>query len=295
MRKKMRKKINGVSRRTREKLINYLKKIWEIITKPEMGLLPGQLAFFMILSLVPIITLCGFGANIFNINMDTIIEFLDNFIPGGAEFLVPFIGGETIDFKLTIVFIWMFYLASNGCNSVILVSNRIYGIKKSNWFKRRIKAIFMTLSIVLLIIFILIVPVFGMKIIELFNFLDMSDTLYKIFELSKGPFTWIIMFIFLRAIYEFAPDRVRKNSHINTGALFTSVGWIIVTNIYSFLANNMSAYNMFYGALSNIAFLMLWLYFISFIFVIGLSLNYGEELDKETMEKTGAIKIVKAG
>ena len=34
---------------------------------------------------------------------------------------------------------------------------------------------------------------------------------------------------------------------------------------------------------------------MSYIFVIGLSLNYGEELDMETMNKTGAIKVVKAG
>ncbi len=38
---------------------------------------------------------------------------------------------------------------------------------------------------------------------------------------------------------------------------------------------------------------MLWLYFMSFIFVIGLSLNYGEEVEKDTMDKTGAVKILK--
>ena len=55
----------------------------------------------------------------------------------------------------------------------------------------------------------------------------------------------------------------------------------------------MTTYNIFYGALSNIAIVMLWLYFMSLIFCIGMSLNYGEELDQEVMNKTGAIKIVK--
>lgn len=292
----MTKRINRFSRKTKEKIMVYFHKIWEIIKKPEMGILPGQLAFFMILSLVPIITLCGFGANIFNVNMDTIIDMLKEYVPGGAgDYLVPYLVGNTIDWKLSLILIWMFYLASNGCNTVIVISNQIYGINKSNWIKRRIKAVFMTLAIVLFLIFILVVPVFGMKIVELSDTINLSETVYSIYSVIKGPVTWLLMFIFLRALYEFAPDRVRKNSHLNTGALFTSIGWVIVTAIYGHFANNMTTYNVFYGALSNIAIMMIWLYFISFIFVIGLCLNYGEELDKETMDKTGAIKIVKAG
>ena len=37
---------------------------------------------------------------------------------------------------------------------------------------------------------------------------------------------------------------------------------------------------------------MLWLYFMAFVFVIGLTLNYGEEQDITKMDKTGAIKII---
>lgn len=289
----MARKIDVISRKTKENLIDYLQKIWEIIQKPEMSILPGQLAFFMLLSLVPIITLCGFGAGLFNINMDSFVQMIKDFFPSGASFLVPYITGNTIDFKLALIFIWMFYLASNGCNTVILISNQIYGINQSNWIKRRIKAIFMTLSIVLLIVFLLVVPVFGHQIIGLFSAYKISATLDKALTIMEGPITWVIIFIFVRALYEFAPDRVRKNSHLNTGALFTLVGWVIITYIYSTFTNNTGTYNIFYGALSNIAVLMLWLYFISFVFVIGLCLNYGEELDRESMQKTGAVKIVK--
>ncbi len=291
----MAKKIERISRQTKDNLRAYLLKIWEIIKKPEMGILPGQLAFFMLLSCVPIITLCGYAAGFLGINIDTVTDMINKYIPSGAEFLVPYLSGDTIDLKLALILIWMFYLASNGCNTVIIISNQIYGINKSNWFKRRLKAIFMTFAIVLMLVFVLLVPVFGTKIIELLDFTNISDTLYSIFDFIKGPVTWLIMFVFIRALYEIAPDRVRKNSHINTGALFTSIGWVIVTFIYSQFANNMTSYNVFYGALSSIAILMLWLYFMSYIFVIGLSLNYGEELDMETMNKTGAIKVVKAG
>ena len=56
----------------------------------------------------------------------------------------------------------------------------------------------------------------------------------------------------------------------------------------------MTTYNIFYGALSNIAILMLWLYFMSFVFVIGLSLNYGEEMEQEkVLNENRPLKVVK--
>lgn len=293
----MKKRISKFSKKAAEQfknLKNYILKIIEIIKKPEMGILPGQLAFFIILSLVPIITLCGFGAGLFNINMDTVIDILDNIIPTGAEFLKPYLTGNTIDLKLALIFLWMFYLASNGCNTVILISNQIYGINQSNWIKRRIKAIFMTFGIVVIIIFLLVFPVFGKKILELFEFTNISSTIKEIFNILKGPLTWLVMFIFLRGIYEIAPDRVRRNSHINTGAIFTTIGWVILTWFYSQISTNMTTYNIFYGALSNIAILMLWLYFMSFVFVIGLSLNYGEEVEQEkVLNENRPLKVVK--
>lgn len=293
----MKKRISKFNKKATEQfknLKNYLLKIIEIIKKPEMGILPGQLAFFIILSLVPIITLCGFGAGLFNINMDTVIDILDNIIPTGVEFLKPYLTGNTIDLKLALIFLWMFYLASNGCNTVILISNQIYGIDQSNWIKRRIKAIFMTFGIVVIIIFLLVFPVFGKKILELFEFTNISSTIKEIFKILKGPLTWLVMFIFLRGIYEISPDRVRRNSHINTGAIFTTGGWIILTWFYSQISTNMTTYNIFYGALSNIAILMLWLYFMSFVFVIGLSLNYGEEMEQEkVLNENRPLKVVK--
>ena len=44
--------------------------------KPEMLVLPGQLAFFFLLSIVPTITLIGYGAGFLNLSTDVIYNFL---------------------------------------------------------------------------------------------------------------------------------------------------------------------------------------------------------------------------
>ena len=289
----MTKKINYLSRKTRESLINYFKKIIEIIKKPEMGVLPGQLAFFILLSIVPIFTFVGYGAGIFNINMDTLLKFLDGVIPGGASNIIPYLMGNTFDFKLALLSIWMLYLAGNGFNSVILISNQIYGLNQSNWLKRRIKATFMTVGTVIMLILMLIIPVFGSKLLNAISSLVIYETIKKIYGMLKVPFMILILFLFIRMLYGVSPDRVRKHSHLASGSIFTTIGWTFVTWIYSLIANNMTTYNIFYGALANVAFLMIWLYAISLIFVVGMSLNYGREIEEQVMEETGAVKIVK--
>lgn len=289
-----RRNIDRFSKKTKENLDEYIKKIIEIIKKPEMGILPGQIAFSMLISIVPIITIVGVCVSFFGIDIDYITNLLSSVLPGEtASLIAPALAGESIDLGLAIIFIWLFYLGSNACNSIILISNQIYGINQSNWIKRRIKAVFMTIAIMLIFIILLVFEVFGDKLIGLLSFLTFYDNIYSLFNIIKGPIIWILMFIFLRLFYSFAPDRVRKQTHINTGTIFTIIGWIIVTYVYRFIALNNGNYNLFYGALSNVAFLMLWLYFMSFVFVIGLSLNYGEEKDKTKMDKTGAVKIIK--
>ena len=66
------KKFNSLLRKTKDNLVQYFTKIFEIIKEPEMGVLPGQIAFSMILSIVPILTIIGFGASFFGIDMDYI-------------------------------------------------------------------------------------------------------------------------------------------------------------------------------------------------------------------------------
>ncbi len=267
---------------------DFFKRVWNILKKPEMAILPGQLAFFLILSLVPIITLIGYLASYFNISINYIIELLkSNFNEDVVNVLVPIISGESIDIKLLIILIIMFYFATNGPASIIVTANEIYGIKQSTWGKRRIKAIILTIILVVLYLFIILVPILGEKIIDAIDYFNIKSTLSSFLVILKGPISWIIIFIFIKTIFTLAPDKQIPSSQINIGAIFTTIGWIIATNIYGYYASNIAKYDLFYAGLSNIAVLMLWFYILSYILVIGLSLT--ASFTNEKMEKIGSI------
>lgn len=288
----MKKKINIKEKLKKEfaKGKNFLKNVWEILNLPEMGVLPGELAFSIILSLVPIITLIGYGASYFNISMDSIIDLLQkNFDKSVVELIVPIIGGNTLDLKLIWLLIVMFYFASSGAASVIFSANQIYHIEQSTWIKRRIKALMLTLLIVVLYLFILLVPVFGAKIIDAIDYFNIKSVMTYVLEVVQGPISWLIIFLFIKMIFTIAPDKSIPSSRINLGAIFTTIGWVLTTDIYSYYVSHFAQYDLFYAGLSNIAVLMLWIYFLSYIMVIGLALT--TKIDDEEMAKTGSINI----
>ena len=128
---------------------NKLKKILKIINKPQMKILPGQLAFFIVMSIFPVLTLIGVIATFFNISIDSLVDIMQKALPTQvSNTLIPFITGNGIDLKVGFSMIAGFIIASNGAYSLIIASNELYNIDNSNYIKRRIKALVLTILLV---------------------------------------------------------------------------------------------------------------------------------------------------
>lgn len=271
---------------------NFFGKVWDIIKKPYMMILPGQLAFFIILSAVPILSIITWIGSVLGVSVQTVTEILGKvFTSIKFDLIIPSVIGKELSLSFILVMLFMFYIASNGTHSIIIASDEIYGIKQRGYIKRRGKAILMTLLLCTLYIFVLLVPLLGNKIISSFNYFNIKEILDPILAIIRGPITWLIMYYFLKSIYVIAPDKEIDKKGINLGALFTTIFWLIGTYLYSYWINNFSSYDQFYGSLSTIAILMLWIYWLCYIFVIGLSLNV--KVENEELEKTGVIKVKK--
>lgn len=260
------------------KLKKELKHLFNLINEPEMKILPSHLAFFTVLSLIPIITLIAYTATLFKVPLNSFIDTLQGVLPKEvSNILLPIINGKGLDLSVGISMIFVFFLASNGAHSIIVASNTMYGIEHANYLVRRIKALIIIIIILLTIIFNLLVIGFGNNIVhwilELKVLSDVSPTLYKIFVLFKWPVALIFIFMLVKLLYTIAPDSKIPSRYTNKGALFTTVFWIIATIIYSFYVTNFTNYNLFYGSLTNIIVMMIWIYILSYILVFGMAIN----------------------
>lgn len=261
-----------------EKLKQYLKNFFQILSQPEMRILPGNLAFFLVLSIMPLLTLVGVICSILPISITSIAQALNDFLPEGiVSVLQPFfsLNGETT--HMVALLIAGFIVASNGAHAIILASNTLYKAENQNYIIRRIKACFMTVILMLTFLFVLVVLAFGNIILkfilsfDIFNYI--SFDIYSLFVLLKWPVAFIVIFILVKVMYTLAPDKKISSKTVTKGSLFTTSGWLLVTAIYSLYANNFANYDRFYGGLSNIAMLMIWIYLISYVFVLGIAIN----------------------
>lgn len=261
-----------------DRIKKFLKSLFDIISKNAMRILPGNLAFFLVLSVVPIITLIGFIASFFNIDLNMVISAMQTAFPKEvSELLIPFISGKGIDINIGISMITGFIIASNGAHSIIVASNTLYGIPNDDYLKRRIKAFFMTFLLVTLFIFVIVVLAFGnhilLAILNLGIFKNVGVSIYKIFVYAKWPVAYFLIFFLLKVLFTMAPDKRIPSRFVNKGVRFATLGWVLSTAIYSFYVNHFANYDIFYGGLSNIIILMIWIYILAYILVLGIAIN----------------------
>ncbi len=261
-----------------KKIKTILRKLYCIIIKPEMLILPANLAFFLVLSVVPIFILIGLIASTFSLSLDLIIDFIGENLPAQVtEILETFISGKGLDLNVGFFTITAFILASNGPHSIIVTSNTLYNFEQGSYLNRRIKALILTILLVTLFIFIIVVLAFGNNILkaifEIGILKNVSNFAYSLFVYLKWPIAFFIIFFTIKLIYTIAPDKSVPSKYVNKGAIFTTLGWILTTAIYSYYVSHFSKYDIFYGSLSNIIILMMYIYFLSYILVLGIAIN----------------------
>jgi len=247
-----------------------------------MSILPGQLAFFLLLSIIPLVALIASIASNFSISIETLMELVSETFPTEiASFVNEAIGGKSMNFNIAVFYISAFILASNGPHSMIIGSNLIYKVDNKDYLTRRIKALFMTVVLVILITFMLLVPAYGDKIVilitDFINNNTITNTITTLYGILKYPISFILIFFCIKLLYTMAPDKTIKSKNTTYGAMFTTITWILSTEVYSFYVTEFARYNLLYGSIANLLILLLWVYILSYIFVLGMALNASKE------------------
>ena len=261
-----------------KKIKEFIKTLVDIIMLPQMMHLPGSLAFFIILSIFPILMLIGIVASYFSVSIEGITSTISAALPSGVEkLLLPYIQAGAFPRNILISTIFAFILASNGTHALILASNSLYDIKNSSYLRRRIKALFLILLLIVLFIFMISFLTYGNQlftyILKSVSYGPVNEVLYYFFAFIKWPIAMFIIYLAMKLIYVLSPDGKIYSSTTSIGALFSTIGFTVATAIFSFYVNNFSTYDIYYGSIATIVTLMIWIYILSFILVIGIAIN----------------------
>ncbi len=243
----------------------------------------AELGFYFIFSIVPIITILTqilgyFGVqNIFSQLLDT--TFASNsFI---SSFLSSF--EQTLSGSINLVFIIGALWASSKIEfSLIRISNYTYrqdgGNQIAGYFKIRFRAVITVALLILLVLFSLLVLVYGNSILALLSqaldeYLGIEFHVENIYMVLRWPIIFLIYFLFIAVNYSILPNRKIPLRRTLPGSLFASVGIIIASLAYQIYFSYFSNLNLIYGSLAAIIALLLWFYWLGYILLVGLVLN----------------------
>lgn len=233
---------------------------------------PAALTFYLILSLIPCITLIEIIFSIINslfssnFSIINIIFAFDNKLTASVENIFSIFTKSDV-FSLIISVFIVIFLASKGLTFFSIQVKKMYGVnyKNQNFVKRKIFAILFTI----LLLFLLSV---------LFVFLVVFNSYFSIknYILKIGIYyisILIILFIFIECLFVFTTEKNVKFKEVFFGSLFSTLGIGIGIFIYYIYLKYISNSLNYYGPLSLVALLCLVCYYSSYILFLGVEIN----------------------
>ena len=245
----------------------------------DLAAMSAQISYYLILAFFPflffLINLLSFTP----LPNRLLIANFNAILPQETALLVKTMLTETVQAKsgamLVLSMLASLWAASRGMSAIIRGLNHSYGVKESRRFVRlNMVALLSTvgLSVMVLISFIMIVlgRIIGSTI---FGYMGAKSLFYSIWSFLRYGITFGLLLTTFYLIYRYLPNRKLTGNHVLAGTIFTTVGWIGASLLFSFYVNNFGSYATVYGSLGGLFALIFWLYLSTLIFLLGGAIN----------------------
>ncbi|MFC7061898.1 YihY/virulence factor BrkB family protein [Halobacillus seohaensis] len=260
-------------------MIRFGKKLFKQISTNDVPGSAAQLAYFFLLSLFPfmifLITLLGY----MNIDEGRVLQFISTYAPSStyemiSENLTAILGDRNSGL-LSVSILGTLWAASNGVNTLMKAFNRAHHERERRSFLvSRMISILLTVSMILVIGVAFLLPVLGSAIGQyVFSIFGLSEGFLEIWETLRWIISSIIFFLVLSFLYLMAPSQRLKVKEVIWGALFGTLGWQLVSWLFSFYVENVGNYSATYGSLGGVIVLMIWFYLSGVVILIGGEIN----------------------
>ena len=247
--------------------------LWRQFDDPYYAGFAAQIAYFFLMSAIPMLIVLTQVLGIFDVSMDFIKEWLEQHLSTemGSVLEGIFSASSTVlpNFFLILLALW-------ASSSLAFSLSRLttytisYGKYRYNFFTERLKAIPMAILTILVVAIALVIYVYGELIAKR---VLRNMFVYELISHLRTPLLLLVVFLMILSSYYILP-RIRVPLRaVLPGSIVATAGIMIVTWFYSLYISRATNYNLLYGAFSNIVAMMLWFYLISWVLCIGMMFN----------------------
>lgn len=266
----------GCGRMNRIKL--FLQLLWKRIGEDDALGMAGQLAYFFLLSLFPLlITLVTLLAYL-PLSEEDLLFYLGELVPDDSMALIEASLNEIMNSHkgklLSFGIIGTVWSASAGFNAVLRSLNKAYGVRETRHvFIARGMSILFTVAFIILIVLALMMLVFGKQLGSyLFAKLGLSSFI-NFWNVFRWILSFFIIFSIFLLLYWIAPNKKIQCVQSLPGAFFATAGWLLVSSGFSYYVSNFGNYTATYGSIGAVIVLMIWFYLTGAVIILGGEIN----------------------
>ena len=270
----------------------FSRRVWAEIQQDDVFGDAAKLAYYFLLALFPLLIfvtstiglVLGSGSGL----RHALFNYLSQVMPASAFQLIDNTMWEVAQSsgagKLSFGLLATLWAAASGVGAMMQSLNRAYDATETRpWWKQRLVATALTVTLSVLIIGAVIVIFGGSKIAEhLGTSFGFSEAFVITWKILQWPIALAFMLLAFALIYYFAADlRDQDWKWITPGSAIGVALWLLVSFAFKGYLHFFDSYSKTYGSLGAVIVLMLWLY------LTGLAVLMGGEINAE-IENTAA-------
>ena len=256
-----------------------------VYTKNEMSVYAGYTTLYILMALVPLLSLLIGVVNLLpDLSLQHVEEVLQDLLPsipqvqGLVHSIITNVNRKAGSLAISVSLVVSLWSASNGVNALQKGLHKISGNPGSP-LRDRLAAMLYTLLFISLIPALLVFRVLRGSIEELIaavsNWLNIPDIAGRLmgFMEYSGLITAVMMAVVILLAYTLLQGERRKLRFQLPGALFTTILWLVFSRLFELFIQRFWQASSLYGSLAAIFLATMWLNSIMMILFYGAALN----------------------
>ncbi|MCL1802610.1 MAG: YihY/virulence factor BrkB family protein [Eubacteriaceae bacterium] len=262
-------------KRTDSGIKRFARELFPIIITSDFTGAAAQLAYALILSFIPLLMFVITIAARIELPVDDIYRSMALVLPAQSYSAVEGVMYEITESKSLTGFSLFSALSfiAMGCRGFMRVSNRAEGAQETRglvkyWLESYIFALMIVISLVLsliLVVFGHVLSNFANRMLHIESPWILDVTRYIVFIGMSG--------LAFSAMYSWSNINKKKLSETAPGGYSASILWVVVSAAFGYYVSNFSSYGLLFGSLGGIFMMLVWLYYSSYVLVLGICIN----------------------
>lgn len=242
-----------------------------------LALFPSIIFLF---TLIPYIPIENFQESLFNLMQ----SFLPKSAFEAAEETIADIIKNPHGGLLSFGFISALYFSTNGFNAMMDAFNETYhDIETRTAVEQRLISLLMVvISTVLISVAILLIITSEFVLTKL---ISADGITYFLIHVGKYVILVAVCLFFISFNYFMGPKRKSRFHFLSPGSILATTLIIVTSLLFAYYVNNFGNYNKLYGSIGALIVIMVWIYFVSFILLLGFDLNVSIQSAKKKHSK----------